>query len=386
MTKPLRRARLAVLAALAGAGAARAGEPGFAFATLDNGASIGFALIRSGQPAPSGEAAAGAIGDVVFTRSSSVSRVLWDRDSGAYFGYRVQVDRLKGNAFRLTVRALDPAAVEEPLRRLAACPGCPTPAPLPAASARYPAPQRLGEGEVLTLELLGNPTTGERILDVVKVSARPLSPEAMRAAAARAREAWEAVERANLHVSRGHHEAALAEYLKALALQPQDAALHNKLGMSYQYLGRHDMARAEYNRALALNPDYAEVWNNVGTLEQAQNNMRPAVRAYRKASRCGLRSRRRGRTWATPTWPWASWSRPTRPTARPSASIPRSWRRRHRPCAPRAWARRPTTSTSRRCWPPTASSTPPSSSWAGPRTRASPTSPGSPPTPTSPPW
>jgi predicted TPR repeat methyltransferase len=272
----------ALLAAAAGARVARGDEPGLAFATLDNGASIGFALIRSGRDAPAGTPS-DAIADVALARSNAVSRVLWDRDSGAYFGYRVQVDRQKAGAFRLTVRPLDPAAVEGPLRERAACPSCPAPAPLPAASPRYPAPQQLAEGEVLTLELLGNPATGERILDVVKVSARPVSAAAMQAAAARAREAWQAVERAAAHVARGQHEAAVAEYARALKVRPNDAALHNKLGMSYQYLGRDALARAEYNRALALQPDYPEVWNNIGTLEQSQNNLRPALRAYKKA-------------------------------------------------------------------------------------------------------
>jgi tetratricopeptide (TPR) repeat protein len=276
----------AVAIALAGASVpAGADDQGFAFSTLDNGASIGFALLRHGrQASPAAGAAADAgIGDAALARSNAVSRVLWDRETGAYFGYRVQVDRQKAGAFRVIVRALDAGLVEGTLRQKTGCPSCPAPTPLPAASPRYPRPQVLAEGEILTLELLSNPVTGEKILDVVKVSARPLTAEFMQAAAARAREGWEAVERASAHAARGAHQAALAEYLRALRVQPNDASLHNRLGMSYQYLGRDDHARFEYDRALALNPEYAEVWNNVGTLELSLNRLRPAVRAYRKA-------------------------------------------------------------------------------------------------------
>jgi Tfp pilus assembly protein PilF len=272
-----------VAVALAAAPAAGADDGSFAFATLDNGASIGFALIRSGQATPPGPEE-NTIRDGAFTRSNTVSRVLWDRETGAYFGYRVEVARQKSaRPFRVTVKALDPAMVEGPLRQRAGCPTCPTPAPLPAASPRYPAPQQLAEGEVLTLELLGNPATGEKILDVVKVSARPLSPEALRAAAARAREGWVAVRRASIHAARGNHDAAVSEYLRALRVQPNDAAVHNRLGISYQQLKRSDLARYEYNKSLELRPDYPEVWNNLGTLEQAEDNMRLAVRAFKKA-------------------------------------------------------------------------------------------------------
>jgi Flp pilus assembly protein TadD len=250
----------------------------FAFATLQNGASIGFALLRSGGPGPSAP-----IGEAALPRSNSVSRVLWDRTSGAYFGYRVDVERREGPMpFRVSFKALDRGAVERELKRRGDCPECPPPAPL-SVGPHFPQPQSIREGEALTLELLANPDTGERIFDVVKLSARPLTAEALHAASERAREGQEAVRRAEALGARGRYAEAAAEYQKALAVQPQDAGVHNKLGICYQYLQNGDMAQREYERALELRPSYAEAWNNLGTLEHSRRRFKQAERAYKKA-------------------------------------------------------------------------------------------------------
>lgn len=250
----------------------------FASARLDNGVSVGFALLRSGPADPSA-----AIGDTALVRSNGVSRILWDRETGAYFGYEVEVRRQKtSRPFRVTVRPLDPA-VEGSVRERVSCAGCPRAAPLTMAPARYPAPQQLAEGDSLTLELLANPTTGERILDVVKVSSRPLDPDAMKVSAQRALESWEAVRQANEDVARGSYRSALTGYLRALPLQRNDPVIHNKLGICYQNLGERMGAQAAYAKALQLDGGYAEAWNNLGTLEQSSRRFKQAVRAYKKA-------------------------------------------------------------------------------------------------------
>jgi len=270
---------LALAMAPVASGEPAAAEQPFAFATLENGASIGFALARTGEPG-----AAGRIGEAALPRSNGVTRVLWDRETGAYFGYHVEVTRQGGpRPFRVALKSLDTAAVERELARRRDCPGCPAPSPLGAPGPQFPAPQQLAEGEALTLELLTKPATGERIFDVVKVSAQPVSGEAMRAAVGRALEGQAAVRRASALVARGRYGDAAEEYRQALAVQPNDASVHNKLGICYQQLQNDAMARREYDRALEINPAYAEAWNNVGTLEQARKRFKQAVRAYKKA-------------------------------------------------------------------------------------------------------
>ncbi len=272
-----RPAALALAGALCASAAAEAGE-GVALATLENGTSIGFALVRTGA-----QGGAGAIGEAALPRSNTVSRVLWDRDSGAYFGYRVEVEKRDGaRPFRVSFKPLDQGAVERELKKRANCPGCPGPTPL-GTGPQFPQPQQLAEGEALTLQLLANPTTGERMLDVLKLSAKPIASEAMRAAVARALEAQGTITRAAAFLARKKFSDAAAEYRKALEVLPGDASLHNYLGMCYQYLQNDAMARREYDRALEINPAYAAVWNNIGTLEQSRKHFKQAVRAYKKA-------------------------------------------------------------------------------------------------------
>jgi tetratricopeptide (TPR) repeat protein len=181
----------------------------------------------------------------------------------------------------VSFKPLDRGAVEQALRQRD-CPGCPPPAPL-GAGPQFPPPQQLGEGEALTLELLANAGTGERILDVVLLSAKPIDGVAMRAAAGSALEGQQALRRAAALVARGQFSAAAEEYRRALTLQPNDASAHNKLGICYQRLQNDAMARREYEKALELHTGYAEVWNNIGTLEQSRRRFKPAVRAYKKA-------------------------------------------------------------------------------------------------------
>ena len=271
---------LTLAALLLAAGLAPSAGSGerLAFATLQNGASIGFALLRSDGPGPSA-----AIVEAALPRSNSVNRVLWDRTSGAYFGYRVEVERRDGPLpFRVAFKALDRGAVERELKRRGDCPDCPPPAPL-GIGPHFPQPQSIGEGDALTLELLANPDTGERIFDLVKLSARPVTAEALHTASERAREGQEAVRLAEGLGARGRYAEAAEEYMKALVVQPQDAGVHNKLGICYQYLQNEAMARREYERALELRPSYAEAWNNLGTLEQSSRRFKQAVRAYKKA-------------------------------------------------------------------------------------------------------
>lgn len=270
-------AAAALVAALA-APAVTGAEEGVALVRLENGTSIGFAMVRTGAPGP-----AGSIGEAALQRSNGVSRVLFDRETGSYFGYRVEVERRDGpRPFRVAFKPLDRGAVERELKRRGDCPGCPAPAPL-GSGPQFPQPLQLAEGEAVTLELLTNPATSERILDVVKLSAGPLAGDTMRAAAARALEGQQSIKRATTLFARGQFAAAADEYRKVLEFQPNDATLHNKVGICYQHLGNDAMARQHYERALELNSRYAEVWNNIGTLEQSRKRFKAAVRAYKKA-------------------------------------------------------------------------------------------------------
>lgn len=251
-----------------------------AVAALEGVGSVGFGLLRT-RPAGAGESLRET---AMVMRPGTISRVLWDPASGVYFGYRVDIGRDE-TGFRLSFRPLDD---DEVARRAIAGrlasnrPAGTSPRPL-AATPRFPPPQTLTEDEILTLQLLANPQTGEKVYDVLKVSALPITPEAMAAAIGRARTGQTALLRAAILVARGLYWEAVEKYREALEIQPRDAVIRNKLGICYQKLDNQALARREYELALRLDPDYAEVWNNIGTVEQSADRLEAAVKAYKKA-------------------------------------------------------------------------------------------------------
>jgi tetratricopeptide (TPR) repeat protein len=97
--------------------------------------------------------------------------------------------------------------------------------------------------------------------------------------------AADAVERAALLVARQSWPAAAASYRQALAAAPNDASLHNRLGICYQHMGDAKAARAEYKRAIALRKDYAEAYNNLGAVEHARGRYKQAIGSYAEAIR-----------------------------------------------------------------------------------------------------
>jgi tetratricopeptide (TPR) repeat protein len=91
------------------------------------------------------------------------------------------------------------------------------------------------------------------------------------------------VQQAALYAARQSWPEAASAYRQAVAASPQDASLHNRLGMCYQRMGEVDAARAAYRRATELRKDYAEAWNNLGTLEHGRRRYKQAIAAYAKA-------------------------------------------------------------------------------------------------------
>jgi tetratricopeptide (TPR) repeat protein len=92
-----------------------------------------------------------------------------------------------------------------------------------------------------------------------------------------------AVERAAVWSARADWDRAAAAYREAIAANPTDAALHNRLGICYQTKGDAKAARKAYRKALSLRKDYAEAWNNLGTLDHARGKYKQAIAAYGKA-------------------------------------------------------------------------------------------------------
>lgn len=92
-----------------------------------------------------------------------------------------------------------------------------------------------------------------------------------------------ALQRAEILAARQSWSGAVAAYEEAIAANPRDASLHNRLGICHQRQGAARAARREYRKAVALRADYAEAWNNLGTLETARGKHKQAIAHYSRA-------------------------------------------------------------------------------------------------------
>jgi tetratricopeptide (TPR) repeat protein len=62
----------------------------------------------------------------------------------------------------------------------------------------------------------------------------------------------------------GDYSAAIADYSKSLKILPNNPKTYYSRGLSKDNLGDYSAAIADYNRAIALNPNYADAYNNRG--------------------------------------------------------------------------------------------------------------------------
>lgn len=78
---------------------------------------------------------------------------------------------------------------------------------------------------------------------------------------------------------------ALAEELlrKALAIKPDNSAMHNHLGLALRHQSRYKEASEEYEKALVLKPDYYEAMNNLAVVYEMLGNPEKAKSMYKKA-------------------------------------------------------------------------------------------------------
>ncbi|WP_152049730.1 serine/threonine-protein kinase [Tautonia marina] len=95
---------------------------------------------------------------------------------------------------------------------------------------------------------------------------------------------------ANLHNNLGLalHDAgnpneALAEFHAAMSLNPRHSAASYNLGRALGALGRHAEAIEALHRSLAIDPDNAKAWNHLGMAFEELGRSEAAVNAYRNA-------------------------------------------------------------------------------------------------------
>ena len=79
---------------------------------------------------------------------------------------------------------------------------------------------------------------------------------------------------------KGDYDRAIADYNKALELDPKDATAYNNRGFTYDNKGDYDKAIADYDAAIRLNPEYARAYNNRGFTYDKKGDYDRAIADY----------------------------------------------------------------------------------------------------------
>ncbi len=89
--------------------------------------------------------------------------------------------------------------------------------------------------------------------------------------------------RGNAYNRTGRHDAAIADYTKAIALNPDFAAAYGNRGSAYGRAGRNDDAIADYTRAIVLRPDVATTYHDRGLGYARKGAYDEAIADYTRA-------------------------------------------------------------------------------------------------------
>ena len=81
----------------------------------------------------------------------------------------------------------------------------------------------------------------------------------------------------------GKFERAVADYTRALELNPNYARAYHNRGLAYDQLGEIDRAIADYSKALELNPSYALAYYHRGLAYQKQGRPELAQADWKRA-------------------------------------------------------------------------------------------------------
>ena len=79
--------------------------------------------------------------------------------------------------------------------------------------------------------------------------------------------------------------AAIAEYKKAVALDPTSVMAFYNLASAAHALNQHDLAKQYFAKTILLDPHYADAHFNLGIVHQERGRLEEALRCYDEAAR-----------------------------------------------------------------------------------------------------
>ena len=90
-------------------------------------------------------------------------------------------------------------------------------------------------------------------------------------------------QRANFRVALDKYKEALADYDRAIELNPDDAVAYSNRGIAKSELGQYEAAFTDYDAAIRLNPDSAEAYYNRGNAKAVLDQREAAQQDFTTA-------------------------------------------------------------------------------------------------------
>ncbi len=129
--------------------------------------------------------------------------------------------------------------------------------------------------------LIENSTAANRAVNIPEFVNIP--PDGMLSINAPVTDYYRVVDSATELAKKGQHQAAVAEWKKAIDLSPGEARAHNNLGVSLSAAGETEEAIAQFRAALELSPEYPEALNNLGDALVRKRRLAEAIPFLEKA-------------------------------------------------------------------------------------------------------
>jgi len=85
----------------------------------------------------------------------------------------------------------------------------------------------------------------------------------------------------------GDYQGAIADYSKAIEINPQDADYYFIRGLAKSRLKNRQGAIADYNKAIAINPQYVLAYSNRGIAKELVGDLKGACADWKEASSLG---------------------------------------------------------------------------------------------------
>jgi len=129
--------------------------------------------------------------------------------------------------------------------------------------------------------LIDNSTAANRAVNIPEFV--NIAPDAAMKISAPVTEFYGVIDTAEEQLKKGQYEPAIANFRKALAQDPEEAFVHNSLGVALGRTGRADEAVEHWRKAIAVSPDFPDAHNNLGGMLLSKGNLNEAIDEFEKA-------------------------------------------------------------------------------------------------------